>query len=187
MLLKGGLLFPEDTKACILGSAAHGALKIRWLGIGLRMEISIHGRRISTSPVQSITIELDADRSQGRSTACQRSRHFKQSTPATFSSDATGCPTGYAGRFSFDATLTSVGSQPLSELAVEIADITSGNLLLRNDELLWEGQSFSVADGQGSANATMMPGESVTVPFTVCLERRAAFQLFVNVRGIAHD
>jgi hypothetical protein len=57
VLLKGGLLFPEDTEACILGSAAQGALKIRWLGIGLRMEISTHGRTISTSPVQSLTIE----------------------------------------------------------------------------------------------------------------------------------
>jgi hypothetical protein len=59
VLVQGGLLFPEDTEACILGSAADGALKIGWLGVGLRMEMSIYGRRISTSPVQRITIEHD--------------------------------------------------------------------------------------------------------------------------------
>ena len=57
VLVQGGLRFPENTQACFLGSDAHGALKINWLGVGQRMRILTGERRVSTSPVQSITIE----------------------------------------------------------------------------------------------------------------------------------
>ena len=57
VLVQGGLRFPENTQACFLGSDAPGALKINWLGVGQRMRILTGDRRVSTSAVQSITIE----------------------------------------------------------------------------------------------------------------------------------
>jgi hypothetical protein len=58
VFVRGGLQVPENTRACFHGSTAGGsALKSGWLGVGLRMELLIGRREISTSRVQSITIE----------------------------------------------------------------------------------------------------------------------------------
>jgi hypothetical protein len=58
VLVRGGLWFPEASRAYLEGSTAGGsALKMGWLGVGLRMELSSHQGRITTSQVQSISIE----------------------------------------------------------------------------------------------------------------------------------
>jgi hypothetical protein len=58
VMVQGGHACPENTLASFAGSTAGGsALKIGWLGVGLRMEFWIGRRQISTSRVQSITIE----------------------------------------------------------------------------------------------------------------------------------
>ena len=56
--IQGGPLFPEWTKVRLAGSTAGGsAVKLGWIGIGLRMEMTIDRRKIVTSPVQSIAID----------------------------------------------------------------------------------------------------------------------------------
>ena len=61
-----------------------------------------------------------------------------------FTSDATRCPAEYAGKLSFDANADQRAGQRLFRLSVEIATITSGNLLLRREqnELLEAPQIF---------------------------------------------
>ena len=55
VLVRGGLWFPEAERAYLEGSTAGGsALKMGWLGVGLRMELSTGHGRITTSRVQSI-------------------------------------------------------------------------------------------------------------------------------------
>jgi hypothetical protein len=54
-LITGGSLFPNPTEVRVEGATAGGAaLKIGWIGVGLRLELSIGGRVIVTSPVQSV-------------------------------------------------------------------------------------------------------------------------------------
>jgi hypothetical protein len=54
-LITGGSLFPRPTAVRIEGATAGGAaLKIGWIEVGLRLELSIGGRVIVTSPVQSV-------------------------------------------------------------------------------------------------------------------------------------
>lgn len=66
VLVQGGQFFPEVTSAHLDGSSAGGSfLKIAWIGVGMRMEISAGGQRIVTSPVRAITTEL-ADASSQR-------------------------------------------------------------------------------------------------------------------------
>jgi hypothetical protein len=66
IFVQGGQFFPETTNARLDGSSAGGSfLKVAWIGIGLRMEISAGGQRIVTSPVRAITRE---DRSPSRLT-----------------------------------------------------------------------------------------------------------------------
>jgi hypothetical protein len=49
VIVTGGQLFQATTRGSLL--------KIGWIGVGLRVEMSLAGRRIVTSPVRSITIE----------------------------------------------------------------------------------------------------------------------------------
>jgi hypothetical protein len=65
ILVQGGRFFPEVTTATLDGSSAGGSfLKVAWIGVGLRMEISAGGQRIVTSPVRSITTERDPQHSR---------------------------------------------------------------------------------------------------------------------------
>lgn len=58
ILVQGGRFFPEVTSAHLDGSSAGGSfLKMAWIGVGMRMEISAGGQRIVTSPVRTITTE----------------------------------------------------------------------------------------------------------------------------------
>lgn len=58
IFVQGGQFFPEITEAHLDGSSAGGSfLKLAWIGVGLRMEISAGGQRIVTSPVRSIATE----------------------------------------------------------------------------------------------------------------------------------
>jgi hypothetical protein len=65
ILVQGGRFFPEVTTATLDGSSAGGSfLKVAWIGVGLRMEISAGGQRIVTSPVRSITTERESQTSR---------------------------------------------------------------------------------------------------------------------------
>ncbi len=58
VLVQGGRFFPAMTPAHLNGSGFGGSLlKVAWIGIGLRMEIVVGGRRIVTSPVRTISTE----------------------------------------------------------------------------------------------------------------------------------
>jgi hypothetical protein len=57
-LVWGGGVFPEACEVRIEGATAGGsALKMGWIGVGLRLELAIGRRRISTSRVRSVTID----------------------------------------------------------------------------------------------------------------------------------
>jgi hypothetical protein len=59
VLLQGGA-FPDATTGQLQGSGFGGhLLKLGWIGVGLRMEISVDGKRIITSTVRAITIGAD--------------------------------------------------------------------------------------------------------------------------------
>lgn len=79
VIVTGGQLFHDATLVRLEGAATRGSLlKIGWIGVGLRVEMSVAGRRIVTSPVRSITIEgvppalIQAERQGGRGDAHDR-------------------------------------------------------------------------------------------------------------------
>ena len=56
VLVEGGQFFPCLTAAHVSGASVGGSfLKVGWIGVGLRMEILVDGRRIVTSPVLDIS------------------------------------------------------------------------------------------------------------------------------------
>jgi hypothetical protein len=57
VLVRGGRYFNDEAEARIEGSTLGATLLRRgWIGLGLSMELSVAGRRLGTSRVQSITI-----------------------------------------------------------------------------------------------------------------------------------
>jgi hypothetical protein len=57
----GGRLFPEPTELRIEGATAGGtAIKSGWIGVGLRLEMSGLSNRITTSVVESVSIDPPA-------------------------------------------------------------------------------------------------------------------------------
>jgi hypothetical protein len=55
VLIEGGTLLHGVTPATLSGATAGGsAMKLGWIGVGLRMELSVGGVRVTTSPVRSI-------------------------------------------------------------------------------------------------------------------------------------
>lgn len=60
VLLQGGPCVPEVTIAHLRGSGFGGyLLKLAWIGVGLRMEFLVDGKRFVTSTVRAITTEDD--------------------------------------------------------------------------------------------------------------------------------
>jgi streptogramin lyase len=110
--------------------------------------------------------------------------------PDTFSttSDTTGCPSSYVGKFSFESTLTNIRSSTLTYLQVEVAKLTRRNLLATDEGLIGEGESFPVPEAGGYySDGVLSPGEFVEVPFTVCLRKNRPFNLLVDVLGRISD
>jgi hypothetical protein len=56
-LVRGGSYFDDQAEARIEGSTLGGTmLRLGWIGLGLSMELSVDGRRLGTSRVQSISL-----------------------------------------------------------------------------------------------------------------------------------
>ena len=108
--------------------------------------------------------------------------------PATFSTttDTTGCPSGFAGKFFFQAVLTNLdGSLPLAALKDQVVELANGNLVQTADggsagvgslQTLPEVGDFS--DGVLEATGTLQ------VPFTICLQTLNPFRFTVDALGI---
>jgi hypothetical protein len=98
----------------------------------------------------------------------------------TFSSmsPAADCPAGFAGKFSFVATLASKSSTThLSGLFIKVNTLSSGALLQNSDAgPAGAGATLSIAGALG-------PGETIDVPIEVCLRSMAPFQFLVDVWG----
>jgi len=104
-----------------------------------------------------------------------------------FTPDTTGCPTGFAGKFSFDATLTNISAKKLSKMSVQIDELTNDNLCLTDMGLIGESQLFEVPKFDDYADGYLSHDEYVDFPFTVCLNNTKPFRFFVNVVGVAAD
>jgi len=104
-------------------------------------------------------------------------------TNSRFTPDATGCPSDYAGRFFVDALLTNRSEMALSRMRIGIARLTEGALLLGTKTVFEEGQYL---DAPGVPGQQLASGEAVSVPFALCLEKRAQFEFFVNVHAVTN-
>jgi hypothetical protein len=107
--------------------------------------------------------------------------------PSTFAfdPDPADCQTAAVGKFSFDAKLTNISEKTLSNLHVEVDELTNDNLLLTDNGLIGEGERFEVPKFDDYTDGILSHEEMVDVPFTVCLKNINPFRFFVNVLGVA--
>ena len=101
----------------------------------------------------------------------------------TFTTDNTGCPEGFVGKFYFDSHLTNISNKELRNLFVDVDELTNDNLLLTNNELIGEGGRFEVPNSDDYSDGILRSNEYVYVPFCVCLQDKDPFRFFVNVLG----
>jgi len=100
-------------------------------------------------------------------------------------SDTAGCPAGFVGQFMFNAQLTDkIDSPPLSDLIIQVATITNGNLLQNADGgPAGVGAMLTVPKTGDFSDGVLSPGESIDVRFSICLKITAQFSFLVDVFG----
>jgi hypothetical protein len=103
------------------------------------------------------------------------------------SPDTAGCPPGVVGTFTFTADLTALpGSPALTNLQLQVQTLTNDNLLQNADfGPAHIAATLAVPMSGGYTDGLLTPGESVDVPFVICLQDRSPFQLLVDVLGDA--
>ena len=95
-----------------------------------------------------------------------------------------GCPPGFVGKFSFDATLTNISGSSLLGLVAQVSNLTAGNLLQNADGAPGGiGSRLTIPKKDGFSDGALSSGEFVDVPFVICLRQRQPFEFFVDVLG----
>ena len=100
--------------------------------------------------------------------------------------DTSGCPAGFLGKFGFSATFThDSSSSPLTNLMAQVKTLTNGNLLQNADGgPFGAGATLSIPGAEGFADGVLSSGESVNVPFSICLKNMLGFNFLVDILGI---
>jgi hypothetical protein len=103
----------------------------------------------------------------------------------TTSDDPSGCPSGFVGKFSFMSRFTNTSNNSLSDLVVEVTELTNGNLLQNaNAGPGGVGAILTVPNKDGFSDGILSPEEFVDVLFVICLKNKDPFKFFVDVLGI---
>jgi uncharacterized delta-60 repeat protein len=101
-----------------------------------------------------------------------------------FTPHPAGCPSGFVGTFSFDARLTDISASSLSNLVVQVTELTNGNLLQNADGGPGGvGAQITVPQQEGFTDGVLSPDEFVEVPFVICVTAQAPFTFVVDVLG----
>ena len=96
-----------------------------------------------------------------------------------------GCPSGFVGKFIFDARLTNQNNSPLSGLMASVTALTNGNLLQNADGgPAGVGGILTIPNNGLFSDGLLTPGESVDVTFNICLRNTEPFSFFVDVSGL---
>ncbi|MDR4506574.1 MAG: Ig-like domain-containing protein [Candidatus Scalindua sp.] len=98
--------------------------------------------------------------------------------------DASGCPDGFAGQFSFDAKLVNTSRSTYTDLEVEVVQLSNGNLLQNaQGGAGGVGSRLIVSLRDGYADGEFAPGEFVFVHIIICLKELSPFSSFFNIFG----
>jgi hypothetical protein len=108
--------------------------------------------------------------------------------PETFSTtmDPTGCPVGFAGKFSFQAQLTNLdGSLSLLALKEAVVSLSNGNLLQTADGEPGGVEALQTLPQVGAfSDGVLDPTGTVVVPMVICLQNLDQFLFEVDVLGL---
>ena len=90
----------------------------------------------------------------------------------------------FVGKFIFDATLANISNSSLSSIALPVSVLTNGNLLVDPGFTpAGEGLVYRFRGVDGYQDGVLRPGETVNVPFEICLRDKEPFKFFVDVIG----
>ena len=113
---------------------------------------------------------------------------FAPLTSTYRTSDTTGCPAGFSGKFTFTALLTNKTEQSGdarchgARAHADQRQRTARSANQRGPRRT--GRRDAVPKAGQYADGLLSPGESVNVPFVLCLKAFQPFQFFVDVFGV---
>jgi cathepsin L len=102
-------------------------------------------------------------------------------------SNIAGCPAnaGYVAKDVWTSTLTNLQTAPLSDVFIELANLTGDHLFLtKTGEYKGASDIVPVAREGLYADGELAKRESVKIPFAVCLRNKKAYQLTTNVLAV---
>jgi len=103
----------------------------------------------------------------------------------TTTTDTSGCPFGFDGKFGFDAKLTNLSGNAFTSIVTQATTLTGDNLLQNADTGPGGvGSRVTVPKKDDFADGVLSSGEFVDVPFVICLKQTQRFEFFVNVSAI---
>jgi hypothetical protein len=105
---------------------------------------------------------------------------------ATFTTtlDVSGCPSGFSGKFGFDAQLTNISDGSLANLVIQVNTLTGDNLLQNADRGPGGvGSRLTVTKRDDFSDGVLGSAQFVDVPFSICLKEIAPFRFLVDVLG----
>ena len=106
----------------------------------------------------------------------------------TTTSNISGCPVGFVGKFGFSAMLTNISGESLIDLAVEVTQLSNGNLVQNADGGPGGvGARLTVPKVGNFSDGVLSPGEVANVPFVICLRDKRRFTFFVDVLGVVGE
>ena len=110
--------------------------------------------------------------------------------PATYrtSTNTSGCPAGYAGKFTFDASLTNTSSQALRGLTTSITTLTNNNLMLdpqTNALLSVHGNASIAKTGMYADGVLESQGKALKSPIPCVSATPRSFLFRVTVFGVS--
>ncbi len=96
----------------------------------------------------------------------------------------TECPDGYIGLFSFDSELINIDICSLSNLMVEVIELTNGNLIRNSDGgVEGVGSFITIEEKDEYSDGILNLGESVNITFEICVKEKKPFRFFVDLWG----
>jgi Tol biopolymer transport system component len=157
--------------------------------LGVGAAIGDIGIRIAFVSTHDLTGHNPEGNSAAFLSACERVNDLLslQALPETFATTAetTGCPVGFAGKFSFDGRLSSHTSSPaLTGLQAQVQTLSNDNVLQNADDgPAGIAATLTVPQDGDYSDGSLDSGEQVDVPFVICLRDLSPFQFLVEMRA----
>ncbi len=101
-----------------------------------------------------------------------------------WTSDTTGCPADFVGQFRFDVEIENTSDGPLTDLVIQVVELTGGNRLnIAEVESGNEETKLIIPKRDDYSDGELNSAETVILPFVICMKEWKPFKLLIDLLG----